>query len=372
MENEIIKSIQILKKKGVVSSMEYIYDFIRSKHHNISIETFKTSFDKLTEEGSLLHEENSQSYYLNFDADINFGIDNDTGSFSNEYANTYSNGGDWWNVDRTLIHMIKDSMQNDKERNREYVDFLKSEVEFLKSELNNKNLEIKQKNELISHLLNNSVVNKQHDDTITPPGMIYTLNNNTTKRTSAPSDKPDTNTNGHLNRDIQPESKQTIPIIEIIGDSHLNPIDANGISNKKNIIVRNHPGSTTEDIKSHIIPSLQKKRDAFIIHSGANALTNNVDTIENMQSIVNSIKRKSSHSKIAISSVFIRTDKKDMPNKVKNLNIKLKAFCEENLIDFICNDNVDELCLGLKKLHLNKKGNGRFATNIINYTKQLY
>ena len=152
------------------------------------------------------------------------------------------------------------------------------------------------------------------------------------------------------------DNNKHIPIIEIIGDSHLNAIDPTGLSNKKNVIIRNHPNATTEDINSHIVPSLKKKRDVIIIHSGSNDLTNDIDTIQHMQSLVNKIRHKSANTKIAISSIFIRTDKNDLKQRVINLNAKLKSFCDDNLLDFIVHNNIDETCLGQKKLHLNKKG----------------
>ena len=73
--------------------------------------------------------------------------------------------------------------------------------------------------------------------------------------------------------------------IEIIGDSHLNALNPKGLSKHNNIIARNHPGSTTEDLKSYIVPSIQKQRDAIVIHSGSNDISSNdADTIGNLQS----------------------------------------------------------------------------------------
>ena len=46
--------------------------------------------------------------------------------------------------------------------------------------------------------------------------------------------------------------------IEIIGDSHLNALNPKGLSKHNNIIVRNHPGSTTEDLKGFIVLSIKK------------------------------------------------------------------------------------------------------------------
>ena len=133
------------------------------------------------------------------------------------------------------------------------------------------------------------------------------------------------------------------PSIEIIGDIHLNAINPKGLSKKNNIIVRNHPGSTTEDLKSFIIPSIKKKRDVIVIHPGTNGLTKGINTIDNLHWIVNRIRKNSAHTKIVISSLLTRN------KKVEDMNVQLKAFCDENIIEYLCNDNIDESNLGVKK-----------------------
>ena len=60
-----------------------------------------------------------------------------------------------------------------------------------------------------------------------------------------------------------------------------------------------------------------------------------------------------------------------MQHKYKGENIEVnnsvKQLCDENLIDYIDNDNIDDSCLGVKQLHPNKKGNAMLAKNIITY-----
>ena len=62
---------------------------------------------------------------------------------------------------------------------------------------------------------------------------------------------------------------------------------------------------------------------------------NKIDTITNYQTIVNKIKKKLPHIKIAISALIIRKDKPGYDEKVKILNTELKKFCDGNLIDYI-------------------------------------
>ena len=51
--------------------------------------------------------------------------------------------------------------------------------------------------------------------------------------------------------------------------------------------------------------------------------------------------------------------------------MELKSLCDDNLIDFINNDNIDDSCLSKGKLHLCKKGNAYLANNFINYVKSI-
>ena len=59
----------------------------------------------------------------------------------------------------------------------------------------------------------------------------------------------------------------------------------------------------------------------------------------------------------------------------KNLKVaaavdeNLKKFCDDNKNDLINNDNLDESCLGQKKLHVSRKGNAYLASNFIKYVK---
>ena len=94
-----------------------------------------------------------------------------------------------------------------------------------------------------------------------------------------------------------------------------------------------------------------------------------------MQEIINRIKKKSPRSKIAVSSIIIKKDSQtrniNIKEKISKLNNSVKQLCDENLIDDIDNDNIDDSCLGVKQLHLNKEGNAMFAKNIITYIRAL-
>ena len=160
--------------------------------------------------------------------------------------------------------------------------------------------------------------------------------------------------------------------IEIVGDSMINNINDRGMSCGGNVKLRKYPGCTTDDLKDYIKPTVIKGPDAIIIHSGTNDITNGIDTVNNLSTIINRIKRRSPNSKIAISSIVTRKDRPNLDKKVSEFNINIKEFRKENLIDYICNDSITDSCLGAKKLHLNKKGCAYLANNFITYIKNVH
>ena len=63
----------------------------------------------------------------------------------------------------------------------------------------------------------------------------------------------------------------------------------------------------------------------------------------------------------AISNVIMRKDKPDIEKKVIEFNSRLSKFCRKYKIDVIKNENIDEICLIFKKLHINKKRSSYLA-----------
>ena len=154
----------------------------------------------------------------------------------------------------------------------------------------------------------------------------------------------------------------------IIGDSMLNGINERGISKDDIIKIKAHSGSSSEDLIDYIKPDIKKKPDIIILHIGTNDISKNkTDTIENLEKIRKHALKTSPKTKFVISSITTRKDKPEYDLKIAELNKRLKKYCEENLFDFINNDNVDVSCLGTRKLHLNAKGKSYIANNFISY-----
>ena len=65
----------------------------------------------------------------------------------------------------------------------------------------------------------------------------------------------------------------------IVGDSMVKHVAGPGISKKNNIKIKTNPGAATEDIADYIKSSIRNKPGFLLVHSGANDLTNGINTI---------------------------------------------------------------------------------------------
>ena len=92
---------------------------------------------------------------------------------------------------------------------------------------------------------------------------------------------------------------------------------------------------------------LEDKPQSLIVHVGANDLTNDVNLLSNVKKIVNKTKKKhcnTHNTAISFSNIIIRKDRKKLEKS-----------------------RADKNHLGIKKLHVNRKGNTLFAKNLLNF-----
>ena len=170
-----------------------------------------------------------------------------------------------------------------------------------------------------------------------------------------------------LKEQISNSQPKQINYTAILGDSMINGINANGFRKDLNVKIKPFGGATSADLIDHIKPTLRKKPKNIILHVGTNDLTNNIDTIPNLKSIIKLARTESPNSTVAISNVVIRTDKKNMIEKVNELNKKIDELCRKESIEVINNSNLKDTHLSKRKLHLNQKGLSILAKNFITY-----
>ena len=112
---------------------------------------------------------------------------------------------------------------------------------------------------------------------------------------------------------------------------------------------------------------LKGKPESLIIDIGPNDLTNNINLLTNVKKIVNKAKKTSPDTVLRFSDIVFRKDKKNIEKMRADTNSRLKFFCKQKNIKLILNDNLKEGHLGIKKLHLKRKGNTVFARNLLNF-----
>ena len=153
--------------------------------------------------------------------------------------------------------------------------------------------------------------------------------------------------------------------IIIVGDSLMNGINEKGLSKNHSVKVNNIPGGTSDVILQKLDNFLKNKPDGLIVHAGTNDITKG-------KNLLNNVKKLSSNTKVAFSSIVTRKDKKDISKTVQDTNSRLKNYCSQKNTDFIQNSNIMEEHLGIKKLHLNKKGNPLLANNFLKYLRSTF
>ena len=144
----------------------------------------------------------------------------------------------------------------------------------------------------------------------------------------------------------------------IIGDSLIKYVNGREVSRNDSVNMRSHPGATIDDFTDYVRPTVRKKPNLIIIHSGTNDIQNNVNTLQKIRKVISSIKEydNDDNIKIALSSIIHRSDH-DFEDKINETNRKLESYlCKGKGMIFINNSNIDSTCLNRSKLHLNKSG----------------
>ena len=131
--------------------------------------------------------------------------------------------------------------------------------------------------------------------------------------------------------------------------------------------VLDFPGATSADILTKIDDVLNKKPTSLIVHAGTNDLTSDINLLSNVNKNVIKTNKTSPNTVLTFSNIIFQKDKKNLEKTRANANSWVKKFCRQTKINLISNDNIKEEDLGIKKLHLNRKGNSIFAKNLLNF-----
>ena len=153
----------------------------------------------------------------------------------------------------------------------------------------------------------------------------------------------------------------------IVGDSMVKHLTGPGISKKNNIKIKTNPGAATEDIVDYIKSSVRNKPGFLLVHSGANDLTNGINTITKIQKVVATVEEMDNERKIKLgfSSVICREDV-DKTDENIAANDRLQKYCLSKSLLFVDNSNINASCLNIGKLHLNRQSISILADNFRN------
>ena len=227
-------------------------------------------------------------------------------------------------------------------------------VDILKNRILELEKQLSMKNNIID-FSTAQLIAKSHDVSIG-----YTTHNNNHKDDNSKDKNKDSPCEDN---DIKNQSNKVV----IIGDSMLNNIKSRGLCKSKKVDVLNFSGATSEDIFTKIDDVLDEKPASLIVHVGTNDLTNKINLLSNAKKIVNKILKKSPNTVVTFSNIIVRKDKRNLEKARADTNSRLKNFCRQKNINLIPNDNIKEEHLGVKKIHLNRKGNSIFAKNVLSF-----
>ena len=116
----------------------------------------------------------------------------------------------------------------------------------------------------------------------------------------------------------------------------------------------------------------KSKPEHLVIHVRTNDLTNGINLLNNGKKIVKKINENLPKTCITFSSIINRKDRKDIDKNLTDTNQRFKSYCRQKNINYIENANIDENCLGVKKLHLSRKGTSCFGKNLLKYLSNVW
>ena len=157
-------------------------------------------------------------------------------------------------------------------------------------------------------------------------------------------------------------------ITVVVGDSIIKNLQGRKLGKAvgHRVVVKPFPGATIRDMKSHIIPTIEKSPDQICLHIGTNDLKSKepnmvADAIVDLAREI----ENSCDAEIVLSEITTRNDAHG--DAVKTVNRRLKQFCRQNGWKLINHANITHNGLNKGGLHLNREGNDSLYRNFVNF-----
>ena len=146
----------------------------------------------------------------------------------------------------------------------------------------------------------------------------------------------------HING-VKSTGKEKKKTVAIVGDSIIRNIPSRSSNNSLKecfSIIKSFPGATTKDMRYYIKPSMARKLDTIVLHTGTNGLENN-KTPSNIASEIIQLAKiiKTNGIEVAVSSLIPRGDK--LSEKAKKVNIHLQEKCTTENFAIIQHTNIN-------------------------------
>ena len=160
----------------------------------------------------------------------------------------------------------------------------------------------------------------------------------------------------------EPKPSGNKSLIIIAGDSLLKNINGWLMSRSKRVKVHSFPGATVSDVEDYFKPLIKKRPARIILHCGTNDLNTSqpAQVAEDIRNLVNYIKAEGIDC--TVSELVLRND--GLYNKVIEVNKKLRDILGKHT-QIIEHSNIESSHLNNSRIHLNKKGDGKLAYNLI-------
>ena len=123
-----------------------------------------------------------------------------------------------------------------------------------------------------------------------------------------------------------------------------------------------------DDLYDYLEPLLKKQPNNVIIHCGTN------DSIKKSAGqIINELKNLKTYiqERFPLINVYFSSPSLRIDNILANKTLLDVAHYLEKNFNSVSSFNIDKTCLGKRGLHLNSKGSGRLAINLISFMKCL-
>ena len=133
------------------------------------------------------------------------------------------------------------------------------------------------------------------------------------------------------------------------------------------VVVKPFPGATIRDMRSYVVPTIDKSPDQIFLHVGTNDLkpSTQSDVADAIIDLAREVEN-ASQSEIIISELTARND--DCCDALKAVNKRLKRFCNQNS-GKLCHANISSKGLNKGGLRLNREGNELLQKNFVNFLR---